>query len=213
MPGRAAPGEAESDDPERRRKAAAAVVAAALNAAQSPPFMTATPRRRGPRGREPRAGDAAPLVAYLAGPLDTTALVLVVGGGATPEDLAKALKAREGRQGRARPPRRRATCSRSTSPTPGSSSAPTRPSTWRPTWARMPAACRSSSRCSRAAFGPGATLDVDDVEPYLGDAGSVPNYQLTNAIEAGDIAGALATLRRLLTAPGTGSRGRCTRCR
>jgi DNA polymerase-3 subunit delta len=55
-----------------------------------------------------------------------------------------------------------------------------------------------------AAAGPGATLDVADVEPYLGDAGSVPNYQLTNAIEAGDIAGALATLRRMLTAPGTG---------
>src|SRR5439155_3884817 len=48
------------------------------------------------------------------------------------------------------------------------------------------------------------TLDVTDIEPYLGDAGSVPNYQLTNDIEAGDMAGALATLRRLLTAPGPG---------
>src|SRR5207245_8610669 len=55
-----------------------------------------------------------------------------------------------------------------------------------------------------AAAGPGATLDVADVEPYLGDAGSVPNYQLTNDIEAGDMPGALATLRRLLTAPGPG---------
>src|SRR2546430_799405 len=57
-----------------------------------------------------------------------------------------------------------------------------------------------------AAAGPGATLDVADVEPYLGDAGSVPNYQLTNDIEAGDMPGPLATLRRLLTAPGPGQR-------
>jgi DNA polymerase-3 subunit delta len=55
-----------------------------------------------------------------------------------------------------------------------------------------------------AVAGPGATLDVSDVEPYLGEAGSVPNYQLTNAIEAGDMAGALATLRRMVTAPGPG---------
>jgi DNA polymerase-3 subunit delta len=47
----------------------------------------------------------------------------------------------------------------------------------------------------------GATLDVADVEPYLGEAGSIPGYQLTNAIEAGDVPGALATLRRMLTAP------------
>jgi DNA polymerase-3 subunit delta len=47
----------------------------------------------------------------------------------------------------------------------------------------------------------GETLAVDDVEPYLGEAGSVPGYQLTNAIEAGDVPGALRTLRRMLTAP------------
>jgi DNA polymerase-3 subunit delta len=55
-----------------------------------------------------------------------------------------------------------------------------------------------------SAFGAGATLDVGDVEPYLGDAGSVPGYLLTNAIEAGDMAGALDTLRRMLTASSPG---------
>ena len=38
------------------------------------------------------AGDLDPLVAYLADPLDTTDLVLVAGGGRTPDALAKKLK-------------------------------------------------------------------------------------------------------------------------
>ena len=51
-----------------------------------------------------------------------------------------------------------------------------------------------------AAFGEGAALDVDDVEPYLGETGAVPRYELTNAIDRGDTASALDTLHRLLTA-------------
>jgi DNA polymerase III subunit delta len=50
-----------------------------------------------------------------------------------------------------------------------------------------------------AAFGAGVQLTVDDVAPYLGDAGAVPSYQLTNAIESGDPATALEVLHRLLT--------------
>ena len=41
-----------------------------------------------------------------------------------------------------------------------------------------------------------ARVGVDEVEPYLGEAGSVPAYTLTNAIEQGDTAGALAILDR-----------------
>jgi len=52
----------------------------------------------------------------------------------------------------------------------------------------------------RGAFGPDATLGVDDIEPYLGDAGGVPRYELTNAIDRGDTAGALGALHRLLSA-------------
>ena len=37
------------------------------------------------------------------------------------------------------------------------------------------------------------------MRPYLGEAGAVPSYQLTNAIEAGDPAAALEILHRLLT--------------
>jgi DNA polymerase III subunit delta len=51
-----------------------------------------------------------------------------------------------------------------------------------------------------AAFGAGAELDVDDVEPYLGDAGTVARWALGDAIDAGDTAGALEVLDRLLHA-------------
>src|SRR5207244_8070359 len=50
-----------------------------------------------------------------------------------------------------------------------------------------------------SAFGPGTTISADDVRPYLGEAGAVPSYLLTNAIEEGDPAAALETLHRLLT--------------
>jgi DNA polymerase-3 subunit delta len=50
-----------------------------------------------------------------------------------------------------------------------------------------------------AAGDEGQTLGVDDVRPYLGEAGAVPSYLLTNAIEEGDPATALEVLHRLLT--------------
>lgn len=49
-------------------------------------------------------------------------------------------------------------------------------------------------------FGPGAELDVGDVEPYLTDAGAVRVWELTDRIEAGEVAGSLAVLHRLLHA-------------
>jgi DNA polymerase-3 subunit delta len=51
-----------------------------------------------------------------------------------------------------------------------------------------------------AAYGQGARVSVDDVEPFLGEAGSVPPWELTDSIDRGDTAGALATLHRMLHA-------------
>ena len=48
------------------------------------------------------------------------------------------------------------------------------------------------------AHGPGASLGVDDVAPYLGEAGDVAPWDLTDAIDAGDVAGALGVLERML---------------
>jgi DNA polymerase III subunit delta len=46
-------------------------------------------------------------------------------------------------------------------------------------------------------YGPGARLGVDDVEPYLGEAGSVKPWDLTDAIDKGDAATALDKLHRM----------------
>lgn len=48
-----------------------------------------------------------------------------------------------------------------------------------------------------AVFGD-AELDADDVEPYLGDAGAVPPWDLTDAIDAGDVPLAVTNLQRML---------------
>jgi DNA polymerase III subunit delta len=51
-----------------------------------------------------------------------------------------------------------------------------------------------------AAYGEGAAIDVDRLEPFLGEAGSVAPWDLSDAIDAGDIAGAIGALRRLFGA-------------
>ncbi len=48
------------------------------------------------------------------------------------------------------------------------------------------------------AFGSGATVDADDLEPFLGDAGSVPPWELTDAIDRGDVAGSIERVQRML---------------
>lgn len=200
VPGRAAPGE-ETDEPggaEGREQ----VVAAALNAAQSPPFMTG---RRVVVIRDAgnlTAGDAEPLVSYLADPMDTTALVLVAGGGRLPANLTKALKSAKATEVGPRAERTGDVLGEHLK----DAGVKLRPDATKAVAAHLG---EDAGRVPQfvevlaAAFGEGATLDVDDVEPYLGEAGAVPSYQLTNAIEAGDVAGALEILHRLLTATGS----------
>jgi DNA polymerase III subunit delta len=53
-----------------------------------------------------------------------------------------------------------------------------------------------------AAYGPGARITVDDLRPYLGEAGNVARYELTDAIASGEPAAALGVLRRMTEAGG-----------
>lgn len=48
-----------------------------------------------------------------------------------------------------------------------------------------------------ATFGE-AELDADEIEPYLGAAGAVPPWDLTDAIDSGDVARAVDNLRRMM---------------
>ncbi|HYL51310.1 MAG TPA: hypothetical protein VEZ15_05015 [Acidimicrobiia bacterium] len=49
-------------------------------------------------------------------------------------------------------------------------------------------------------YGEDVVLDLDDVEQYLGELGTAGRFDLTNAIDRGDVAGALEALHRLLSA-------------
>lgn len=54
-------------------------------------------------------------------------------------------------------------------------------------------------RVLEATFGPGAgPLDPDDVEPFLGESGGVPPWDLTDAIDAGRVTDAVTNLRRMV---------------
>jgi DNA polymerase-3 subunit delta len=53
-----------------------------------------------------------------------------------------------------------------------------------------------------AAYGEGASVSVEELEPFLGSAGSVPPWELTDAIDSGSIPAALLALRRMLEAGG-----------
>jgi DNA polymerase-3 subunit delta len=144
------------------------------------------------------AGDAQGLVRYLADPLDTTVLVLVAGGGTIPAVLTKKLK-EVGADERAPDSEKTSEVLVSAAHESGlllKADAARSITTHLGDDAGRVAAL---VEVLDAAFGAGVQLGVDDVAPYLGDAGGVPSYQLTNAIESGDPATALEVLHRLLT--------------
>jgi DNA polymerase-3 subunit delta len=51
-----------------------------------------------------------------------------------------------------------------------------------------------------AAYGQGGRVSADDVRPFLGEAGSVPPWDLTDAIDSGDTNAAVGALHRMLAA-------------
>jgi DNA polymerase-3 subunit delta len=171
------------------------MVTAIVNAAQSPPFMTSKRIVVVRDYEQLNAEEAAPIAAVLADALDTTVFVFVAGGGRAPKSLADALK-----DSRVAGPDSEKTVDVL------SAELARAEITMDKDAARITAE-RLGDDAGRAAslvevlgatFGPGATLGAAEVEPYLGEAGSVPVFQLTNAIEEGKVAAALSILDRLL---------------
>lgn len=175
---------------------------AIADAAGTPPFLT---DKRIVVGRDvhrfSKASDVAPLVNYLADPLPTTELVLVWEQGAVPKPLLDAVKKAGGAQ---------------------IDTSPGRNAKLQRAWLDERVA-ESGVRLDRRAvelvartlgedldrlgsllatlhstFGAGATLGPDEVEPYLGGAGGVAPWELTDAVDKGDISGAVDRLHRLL---------------
>jgi DNA polymerase-3 subunit delta len=175
-------------------------VSAIVDAAQTPPFLTASRVVIARAVGRFNADDVKPLVAYLADPLPTTQLVLVGGGGRLAKSLTDAVKAAGG--------------------TTTSTGAPVNKrerSQWvdeqvaaagirldnsganaLAAWLGEDAGRLSGVLATLAStFDPGTRLSAADIEPYLGRAGSVPPWDLTDAIDAGDVRTALVVLQRM----------------
>lgn len=54
-----------------------------------------------------------------------------------------------------------------------------------------------------SAYGESSTVSLEDLEPFLGSAGGVAPWDLTDALDAGDSAGSLRALERLSTRSGS----------
>ncbi len=173
-------------------------LAAVADACATPPFLAG---RRVVVVRDVGSwttDDVAPLIAYLEDPLDTTALVLVAGGGQTPPKLAVAAKAKGRVESTAVDSRKSGEWI----------AARVRESGLHldgPAVAAL--ADHLGEDASRllailevleAAFGAGARLSRDDLEPYMGQAGSVTPWAFTDSIDDGNVAVALSQLHRLL---------------
>ncbi len=144
------------------------------------------------------AADVEGILRYLDDPLDTTILVFVAGGGTVPPSLTKKLK-ELGVEERA--PESEKTDKVLISAAHDAGLLLQADAAHLITSHLGDNAGRVASLVDvlAAAFGPGVQVTADDVSPYLGEAGAVPSYLLTNAIEAGDAPGALEILHRLLT--------------
>jgi len=178
-------------------------VKAVIDACLTPPFLG---DRRVVVVREAgriAATDAAALSAVVEDPLPSTFLVLVGGGGTVPQALVKAVSV-EG----------------------GVVEASAGTGRDRTAWVaeqlregplRFDAASRARVQAHLgddlgrlagivdslvSAYGEGASISVAELEPFLGSAGSVPPWELTDAIDSGSIPGALLALRRMLEAGG-----------
>ncbi|MDQ6727915.1 MAG: DNA polymerase III subunit delta [Actinomycetota bacterium] len=177
-------------------------VAALVDAAQTPPFFG---DRRVIVARDIgrfSTHDVAPLVAYLTDPLPTTSLVLVAGGGTVPRPLVDAVR-KAGHVVEAGVPGGKG---RSTWLANRLKEGPVRldgraASMVGEHLGENVDRLRSLLDMLAAAYGQGARIGPDELAPFLGAAGSVAPWELTDAIDRGDTAVAIEALRRL-TGPG-----------
>jgi len=181
------------------------------DAAQTPPFLT---DRRVVVGRHgavfSTADSVAPLVAYLADPLPTTSVVLVWEKGpksgarvaALPKKLGDAIKAAGGvvHETKAGTGRQRTAWldeHLAAAPVKLDGSAKALLATH---LGEDVSRLRGLLDTFESTFGPGARLSGDDIEPYLGVAGDVAPWDLTDAIDKGDPVTAIDVLHRMLGA-------------
>ncbi|HEY8526890.1 MAG TPA: DNA polymerase III subunit delta [Acidimicrobiales bacterium] len=174
-----------------------------VDAAQTPPFLT---DRRVVVGRDvemfTKADQVAPLVAYLENPLPTTSLVLVWASGRVPKSLLDAIKKAGGEQVDTSPGRKIAGWVDEHLRAAGlrlDKAATERLVGW---LGDDPQRLVGLVETLQGSYAPGSRLGVADIEPFLGEAGGVPPWELTDAMDRGDIPEALDKLHRMLEGGG-----------
>jgi DNA polymerase III subunit delta len=178
-------------------------VRSVVDAAQTPPFLTESrvvlARGIGRFG----ADDVSSLVAYLGDPLPSTELILVAGGGRLAKSLTDAVKKAGGHVVDTVPPTR---------------------ARERGGWFEeqvIAAGLRLDHQALAllaswlgedagrvqgiletlvSTYGDSRTLKIVDVEPFLGEAGGVPPWDLTDAVDRGDTTKSLLLLHRMMRA-------------
>jgi DNA polymerase-3 subunit delta len=175
-----------------------------VDAAQTPSFLT---DKRVIVARDVgrfNATDLTPLLAYLADPLDSSDLVLVVNGGAVPKKLADAVKA-VGTVVNTSPPSRPKDRQEWISEHIASAGLRIRPDAAAQLgqWLGEDAGRLDGILATlTSTYGNDHVLTFADVEPFLGEAGGVPPWEFTDAIDTGNTTEALALLRRMMHAGG-----------
>lgn len=142
--------------------------------------------------------DVSPLISYLEDPLPTTSLVLVAGGGTTPAKLGTVVKAKGRVIGTAVDSRGAADWVHDRLRGAGLVVDRAGEDLLRSHLGEDLSRLVPMLAVLEAAYGPAARLGVDEIEPYLGEAGSVTPWAFTDAVDAGDAARALELLHRLL---------------
>lgn len=172
-------------------------VGAVIDACTTPPFLVERRVVVLRQAGQLTTADAKRLVDYLKDPLPTTVLVLVAGGGTIPQGLARAA----GPQG-----------TLDTSVGTGRARAQWLADHLRAGPVRLdgPAAAQLGDHLGEdvgrleqlldtlaSAYGPGATVSLEELEPFLGAAGALAPWDLTDAVDAGETAKALGALERM----------------
>ena len=167
----------------------------------STPPMLATHRVVVARGLS-RFGTAGlvPLIIWLDDPCPTTDVVLEWDAGRVPKALAEAVEASGGRRvasdvpGAAR--QRRAWLEERLSEATVHLDARARASVAEHFGAEL-SRLGALLETLASVFGEGSPLDADDIAPYLGAEGDVPPWELTDAIDRGNVGAALLVLQRM----------------
>lgn len=172
---------------------------ALVDAAQTPPFLTefrvvvgrVTDKRE-------RNELVQPLVDYLVDPLPSTRLVLEWQGGRVPKALGEAVTRSGGQLVDTSPGRKVAEWLAghlSEADLKVDSEGRNRLVTW---VGDEPSRLLGLIELLRSTYGTGTKITAAQIEPFLGDDGGVPPWDLTDAIDRGDRAGALQLLARMI---------------